>query len=91
MKANKSSVSFRLYGEELFPIFFVAATFKLLQNKTNRIETNQSKSDRVSREVRKPGNFVGFQNFVVKPLFLFVSFIGPFTKKGAILCFELML
>ena len=34
---------------------------------------------------------VGFQIFVVKPLFTFLSSIGPFTKKGAILCSQLVL
>ena len=36
-------------------------------------------------------NFVGFQIFVVKPLFALFSFIGPFTKRVAILCSQLML
>ena len=36
-------------------------------------------------------NFVGFQIFVVKPLFAFLSFIGPFTKRLAILCPQLTL
>ena len=36
-------------------------------------------------------SFVGFQIFVVKPLFTFLSSIGPFTKKGAILCSQLVL
>ena len=35
-------------------------------------------------------NFVGFRIFVGKPLFLFLSFIGPFMTKGAILCSQLM-
>ena len=36
-------------------------------------------------------NFVGFPIFVVKPLFAFLSFIGPFTKKEVILCSQLTL
>ena len=36
-------------------------------------------------------NFVGFQIFVVKSLFPFLSFIGPFVKKWAILCSQLTL
>ena len=36
-------------------------------------------------------NFVGFQTVVVKSVFAFLSFIGPFTKKVAILCSQLML
>ena len=34
-------------------------------------------------------NFAGFQIFVIKPVFVFLSFIGPFTMKVAILCSEL--
>ena len=36
-------------------------------------------------------NFVGFQTFVVKSLFAFLCFIGPFTKKVVTLCSQLTL
>ena len=52
---------------------------------------NQSKTDKVFETSETLRNFVGFQIFVVKPLFPFLGFIGLFTKKGAILCSQLML
>ena len=52
----------------------------------NKIETNQSKSLKVSETSATLRNFVGFQIVIVKPLFPFLSFIGLFTKRGAILC-----
>ena len=59
--------------------------------KKNRIERYQSKSEKVSETSATLCNFAGFQIFVVKPLFPFLSFIGLLTKKEAIFCFRLML
>ena len=36
-------------------------------------------------------NVVGFSNFVVKLLFVFLNVIGPLTKKDAIHCSQLTL
>ena len=77
--------SMRINGEEE-----EAATFRLFQCcSKNWIETNQWNSHKASWEVRDPTQLCWVSLFVVKPLFAFLSFIGPFTKKGAILCSQL--
>ena len=57
----------------------------------HRIETNLQKVTKFPERSATLRNFDGFQFFVVKPLFEFLNFIGPFTKKGAILCSQLTL
>ena len=90
------SIAFRMRinGEEVFSnIFFSSGhiqTLSMLLKKIGSKRTNEIvvKLPEKSAILR---NFAGFQLFVVKPLFEFLSFIGPFTKKGAILCSQLTL
>ena len=98
MNASKSYVSFRLYGtafcmrlngEKVFSNFFFFSGGHI-QTVSMRLKNIGSK--RTNEKVRKfpersatLRNFVGFQIFIVKPLFPFLSFISPFTKKGVIL------
>ena len=72
---------------------FVAATFRLFQCWLKNVEskrTNQKLTNFPERYATLR-NFFGFQTFVVNPLFAFLSFIGPLTKKEAILCSQLTL
>ena len=89
MNVNKSSVLFRLYGivfcmrinvEEVFSDCFNAAQKKKIGSK----QTNEKVTMAPERSATLC-NFFGFQILIVKPLFPFLSFISPFTIKGAIL------
>ena len=78
--------SVRINGEEE-----EAATFRLFQCCSKKIEAKRTNEIVIKLPERSAilRNFSGFQLFVVKLLFAFLSFIGPFTKKGAILCSQL--
>ena len=67
----------RINVEEVFSNLFFGRPHSdcVIVAKKNRIETMFPE-----RSAILP-NFVGFQIFVVKSLFPFLSFIGPFVKK----------
>ena len=79
-------------GKNSFDFFFGGhiQTLSKKKKKTGSKQTNQ-KGTKFPERSATLRNFVGFRIFVVKPMFLFLVFIGPFMKKGAILCSELML
>jgi len=91
--SDTSRFSMRINAVEVFSnCLFVAATFRLFHStqKMGSKRTNQKLAKFPERSATLR-NFVGFQTFVVKSLFPFLSFIGPFTKKVATLCSQLTL
>ena len=81
---KKSSISYNL------PKPFETLKSRKKFQKIGSKRTNQKVTKFPETSATLP-NFVGFQIFVVRPLFAFFSFIGPFTKRVAILCSQLML